>query len=797
MAGKLRATSLKSLHNVFDFKPAVQSKEAAPFPEYGLAYPAPGPPVMKVDPKKGNTYPSKQLTPEAEKLAKARREVQADMDRNGFEPMFDPAKRYDVEAANYPQNFDTSTIVPAKESTRAKDLEKFGSDDARKRLREGYERGMQIPGSIDWYLMGQLEDAFVKRLGPVEGRKAFAEKFATSMAATTGGATPRDNLMMATYGNFLRERGLPYVETHQMPYPIADRKGNMRQHQALMDAGGFDTLGNLGANPKRHDFAFDFLGHREAVIDDQMMNGMIPGLGMPPKGKYGLVQGIVDEEAARAKADDPRMFQEVGWHGFKQEKTPDFVEGTPMIGEVNQAIERTKRLTGKSPDEVLERGIIKSQMPVYSTANPAALAGTDQGDNSPSAPSADDGYKAEPIAPGTSLKDLGMPEFSEAPKRPYAKIQLPGIFEGGADVDMQNHKVLGGGRVKGLPPGFSVGDDGIIRDPLGDPAEIVQPPRGQILSDIANAMMPGGPAGAAIKAVAGGAHGGSTALGVGPQLGGRLTQAERSIPGKPDTVKIPGEGTVAAAPIKELQDAAGSYMAKAGRPGEHNIEQFKALDEDKARRIAEAYEAMQHAPNDPAVKRAYDAMIEETMGQYRVLKDLGIEFKANPPGHDPYAASPAMGYADLVKNGRLSFFPTEQGFGTLGSIADNPLLKRVGPIGDLKDATANDAFRVVHDAFGHFAPGNPFFRAPGEERAWQAHKRMYSPEAAPAMTAETRGQNSWLNYGPHGAKNRNATSADTVFADQKSGLLPSWTMIPAMAATAGLGGTLATLGEDE
>src|SRR5215207_3048135 len=154
-----------------------------------------------------------------------------------------------------------------------------------------------------------------------------------------------------------------------------------------------------------------------------------------------------------------------------------------------------------------------------------------------------------------------------------------------------------------------------------------------------------------------------------------------------------------------------------------------------------------------------------------------------------------MGYADLVKNGKLNFFPTDQGFGTGG--ANNPLLKRVGPIGDLPNATANDAFRVVHDAFGHFAPGNPFFRAPGEERAWQAHKRMYSPEAAPAMTAETRGQNSWLNYGPHGESNRNAASADTVFADQKSGLLPSWTMIPAMAATAGLGGTLATIGQDE
>lgn len=39
---------------------------------------------------------------------------------------------------------------------------------------------------------------------------------------------------------------------------------------------------------------------------------------------------------------------------------------------------------------------------------------------------------------------------------------------------------------------------------------------------------------------------------------------------------------------------------------------------------------------------------------------------------------------------------------------------------------------------------------------------------------ETRGQNSWVNYGPHGEANRTASSGTTVFADQKTGLLPDW-----------------------
>lgn len=51
---------------------------------------------------------------------------------------------------------------------------------------------------------------------------------------------------------------------------------------------------------------------------------------------------------------------------------------------------------------------------------------------------------------------------------------------------------------------------------------------------------------------------------------------------------------------------------------------------------------------------------------------------------------------------------------------------------------------------------------------------MYSDEARGAMASETRGQNSWVNYGPHGEANRTASGADTVFADQKVGLMPRW-----------------------
>jgi hypothetical protein len=272
-----------------------------------------------------------------------------------------------------------------------------------------------------------------------------------------------------------------------------------------------------------------------------------------------------------------------------------------------------------------------------------------------------------------------------------------------------------------------------------------------------------------------GAQAGALAMMPIPGAARGLRQVDRTILGKPETVKIPGTGEMRAAPIQEIEEAGDKYMRQAGRSGEHRIGEFPKYDEEKSKRIAEAYERMQHAPNDPAVRRSYEAMIDETLAQYKALKDTGIEFKANKPGNDPYAKSPSMGYADLVNNGRLHFFPTEQGYGTIGGINDNPLLKRVGTIGDLPNATANDAFRVVHDSFGHFGPGNPFFRAPGEERAWVAHSKMYSPDAVPAMTTETRGQNSWLNSGPHAEFNKTASGADTIYAEQKAGLMPDWT----------------------
>jgi len=237
-------------------------------------------------------------------------------------------------------------------------------------------------------------------------------------------------------------------------------------------------------------------------------------------------------------------------------------------------------------------------------------------------------------------------------------------------------------------------------------------------------------------------------------------------------VDLPGIGKAESRPIPGIEEIARRFAGP-----EHDAD-VTALNPEFARRVAGEYDVMRHDPTDAAVKRAYEALADETMQQYRAAKDLGLDIRFLKPGEaDPYAASPALGYEDLVNRGRMFVFPTESGFGSSGEApASNVLLKGAGRIGNKDDAVINDAFRVVHDLFGHHGPGNPSFRAPGEERAYQLHSRMFSPEARPALTSETRGQNSWVNFGPEAERNRTASGADTIYADQKTGIMPAWTM---------------------
>lgn len=255
------------------------------------------------------------------------------------------------------------------------------------------------------------------------------------------------------------------------------------------------------------------------------------------------------------------------------------------------------------------------------------------------------------------------------------------------------------------------------------------------------------------------------------------------------------DGTHIAAFTREAPNAALRRLSRAYNqsrqlPVDKSAEgEYVEVDPKMSMRIADAFDAGTHSPTDDSVLSSYRAFANETLGQYKGLKDAGFKMVPWGDSGQPYARSSDF-IQDVAKNKRLYFFKTlnpdeEESFGD-GSILDHPLLAKTGETvkdsaGRPHEMTYNDLFRAVHDLYGHVKEANPIGPR-GEENAWRQHVRMFTPLAARAMTTETRGQNSWVNFGAHLRRPDGtipgAQDADYVplpnrpYSDQKVMLLP-------------------------
>jgi hypothetical protein len=200
-------------------------------------------------------------------------------------------------------------------------------------------------------------------------------------------------------------------------------------------------------------------------------------------------------------------------------------------------------------------------------------------------------------------------------------------------------------------------------------------------------------------------------------------------------------------PIKAVSEIANRYYQRIFGTERPKYFGSRGLDEARAKRLAQAFIDMQHNPNDPEVKAAYEALAKETIEQYKDFLDAGYTIEIN--NEEPYANSQEM-IDDLRNNKRIKIFSTESGF---GDIAITPKQRKENPLlakSKFKDVNGkplliNDLFRAIHDFFGHAELGNSF-GPKGEENAWNVHVRMFSPLARRAMTTETRGQNAFVNF---------------------------------------------------
>lgn len=175
------------------------------------------------------------------------------------------------------------------------------------------------------------------------------------------------------------------------------------------------------------------------------------------------------------------------------------------------------------------------------------------------------------------------------------------------------------------------------------------------------------------------------------------------------------------------------------------------------RAIAEAYERLPTGrTGDPRAERSYAAFRLDIV---RLHAAIPVRVEPWASEGQPYRGSQDM-FADLDRNRRLFVY-------TGGD--DHPFLTR----------DENVMFRAVHDYFGHYLGRFPFGRW-GELNAWKAHLRQFSADATDAMTAETLGQNCWVNYGPFA----HLPPAERPYAEQKAGLLPEELWLPLIATPA-------------
>ena len=138
---------------------------------------------------------------------------------------------------------------------------------------------------------------------------------------------------------------------------------------------------------------------------------------------------------------------------------------------------------------------------------------------------------------------------------------------------------------------------------------------------------------------------------------------------------------------------------------------------------------------DDLVKASYQQLEKETIDQFR---SLPVKMSFHKQGEGDYLDS-----GEMVKDAHLH--------NHLFVFQGGDPHEFLGKVDETTGLSANDMFRAVHDYFGHAIKGNSF-GPKGEEIAWASHAQMYSPLARIAMTAETRGQNSFVNYTQVNAK---------------------------------------------
>lgn len=242
---------------------------------------------------------------------------------------------------------------------------------------------------------------------------------------------------------------------------------------------------------------------------------------------------------------------------------------------------------------------------------------------------------------------------------------------------------------------------------------------------------------------------------------GRYTKGQDSGPlgGKRANVRGTSQGQ---GPNPEARKLADEFVASKGIKKINHDARY-SVDVSRAERIADEYDKLpMDDSGNPAVRKAYNSLAKEIREQWDFLTKKGVKFEPWEKDGQPYANSREM-IEDVQKNKHLYFFRGGE---------PHVFLDKVD---QATGYSYNEMFRAIHDYFGHAVNGNSFGPI-GEENAWAAHSQMFGDDARKAMTTETRGQNSWVNFGKQNFEAdgtyKNIPQKDRPYAVQKIALLP-------------------------
>jgi len=89
-------------------------------------------------------------------------------------------------------------------------------------------------------------------------------------------------------------------------------------------------------------------------------------------------------------------------------------------------------------------------------------------------------------------------------------------------------------------------------------------------------------------------------------------------------------------PNEAVRSQAAEYLKASGVKAEPDVTDYVPVNPETGKKIADAYETAKHEPNNPEVKRAYDAFKQETKAQWDYLNKQGVKFEPWKGEGQPY-----------------------------------------------------------------------------------------------------------------------------------------------------------------